>query len=182
MIFDQFFDSSTFNKVLSYGKQANLKLSALGDEKYYGIYDDSQLREINYKILNSTAPFKYFFFRSETTEDYTNKLRNMMQYPKVIQLLSDKTGLDLREVTTCFVSKYSEGCFLNEHFDGCKGQCAFMLYLNDVNEEDGGMLVIDKQYKIQPKANRLVLLKTSILHKVTPVVRNERWTFTGWLA
>lgn len=84
------------------------------------------------------------------------------------------------DIVSSFVSCYTPGDFLSPHRDGCKGDKAFILYLNDVPVEDGGSLVIDGVHRIQPRENMLVVMDTGILHEVLPMIRGERWAVAGW--
>lgn len=182
VVFFNFFSPSVFKFICHNSREATLNLTALGDQKYYGTYNSEQLDSIKTNVYQSKSEFKYYFFRSETHDLATTRIKMVMENPKVLNVLSEKVGIPLTKVNICFVSYYNTGCFLDEHYDGCKGKYAFMLYLNDLDKEDGGSLVIDHDTIITPQRNCLVLLKTNVLHKVLPMLQKERWTFTGWFA
>jgi|688.fasta_scaffold29145_3 Rps23 Pro-64 3,4-dihydroxylase Tpa1-like proline 4-hydroxylase len=136
-----------------------LKVTAKGDEHYI----DSDFQETLEKVQQSKDDFRYIYKRSDSTA-----------VPEDVKQL-----LNL-DIVTCFVSCYVPGSFLTAHRDGCKGDKAFIFYLNDVPVEDGGALVIDGVHRVQPRANMMVVLDTGMLHEVIPLLQGERWAVAGW--
>jgi predicted 2-oxoglutarate/Fe(II)-dependent dioxygenase YbiX len=71
--------------------------------------------------------------------------------------------------------------FLSEHYDGCKDKIAIIYYLNNVEKDNGGVLVINNETYINPKENTLVIMKTDILHKVERILNSKRWSIIFWM-
>lgn len=181
IVLDNFFPLHQYNQIVKKSHEANLGLSALGDNKYYGQYDTKKIQDIKQEVLLSKQPFKYIFYRSEADDRATLELKHIFNQSWNINIFNDFVPNKITQVNICFVSCYKKGCFLLEHYDGCKGKYAFIYYLNDIDDHQGGILLVNKKIKVEPKANRMVLLKTDVLHEVLEVKYGMRWAFTGWL-
>jgi Rps23 Pro-64 3,4-dihydroxylase Tpa1-like proline 4-hydroxylase len=158
-VFTNYLPPELFGYMRSKCTALPLKVTAKGDEHYI----DTDFQETLEKVKQSTDDFRYIYKRSDSTA-----------VPEDVKQL---INLD---IVTCFVSCYVPGSFLTAHRDGCKGDKAFIFYLNDVPVEDGGALVIDGVHRVQPRANMMVVLDTGILHEVTELKRDERWAVAGW--
>lgn len=158
-VFTNYLPPELFGYLSSQCQKLPLKVTARGDEHYF----DTDFQETLEKVQKSKADFKYAYKRSDSEA-----------IPEDVKQL---VNLD---IVTCFVSCYVPGSFLSAHRDGCKGDKAFIFYLNDVPVEDGGSLIVDEVHRIQPRANMMVVMDTGMLHEVTPVVEGERWALAGW--
>lgn len=178
---ENFFSNNTLKNIKSNLENINLSLTAFGDKKYYGNYDDKTTQEIFNEIYNSKKIFKYIFFRTEFNDKITQDILSYFKTNEFINYINNKTNLNVSYITTGFISCYTKYCFLSEHYDGCKGKIALIYYLNDVKKENGGTLVINNETYINPKQNTLVIMKTDILHKVEPILDGERWSIIFWM-
>lgn len=74
---------------------------------------------------------------------------------------------------------YGNRCFLRNHKDGkIDGRlCVVLIYLNEnYNEENGGLLILNKSEKVTPKIGNIAVLDLSefdIEHQVTEVIGNQ---------
>jgi len=113
--------------------------------------------------------------------------------PELIALMHDVTNLKLNGKIDLFASIYQDTDFLLPHDDQLPGRkIAFMLYLNDLDEKDGGALAFYEtknktptkiSKRIIPKAGTLVFFEVSPLsfHTVEEVVIDtQRITLSGW--
>jgi Rps23 Pro-64 3,4-dihydroxylase Tpa1-like proline 4-hydroxylase len=158
-VFTNYLPPELFGYLRSKCQALPLKVTARGDEHMLGTDQEETLA----KVRASQADFRYVYKRSDSTA-----------VPEDVKQL---INLD---IVTCFVSCYFPGSFLTEHRDGCKGDKAFMFYLNDVPVESGGSLIIDGVHRIQPRANMMVVMDTGMLHEVTELKDGERWAVAGW--
>jgi len=178
---EHFLPKNIFEEIRNKAIKAKLKLSALGDNKYYDNYDTITTKNIFNEIYTSKNKFKYIFFRTEFQDELTKNVLSYFQKEDIINYINKLTNYNVSEITTGFISCYTKYCFLSEHYDGCKGKIALIYYLNDVKEEDGGSLVINNDFFISPKQNTLVIMETNILHKVEQLKEGERWTVIFWM-
>jgi hypothetical protein len=60
--------------------------------------------------------------------------------------------------------------------------CAFILYLNDV-EEGGETEFLYQKTRIKPERNKLILWPTSYthIHRGNPPLSGEKYILTGWV-
>ncbi|NBX48698.1 2OG-Fe(II) oxygenase [bacterium] len=148
-----------FGYMKSKCQKLSMKVTAVGDERMI----DTDFDETLAKVRASQKDFRYIYKRSDSTD-----------------VPADVKQLINLDIVTCFVSCYLPGSFLTGHRDGCKGDKAFIFYLNDVPVEDGGSLIIDGVHRVQPRANMMVVMDTGMLHEVTELQRGERWALAGW--
>ncbi len=121
----------------------------------------------------------YEFFKSEQFINFAHELTGIEFTPNVVDLQG---------------SIYQDTNFLLCHDDQLEGRkLAFLLYLSDMNEEEGGALTLFESKKgiptkvtarIQPKINRFVCFEVSddSFHEVEEVLADkQRLTLGGWL-
>lgn len=112
---------------------------------------------------------------------------------KMIDFMQRVTELKLNGKIDLFGSMYQDTDFLLPHDDQIAGRkIAFMLYLNDLEEQDGGALAFYEAKnktptkiakRIIPKAGTLVFFEVSSLsfHAVEEVLTDaQRITLSGW--
>ncbi len=112
---------------------------------------------------------------------------------ELINLMQSVTKLKLNKKIDLFASIYQDTDFLLPHDDQLSGRkIAFMLYLNDLDEKDGGALAFygsknktaDRIVKrIIPRAGTLVFFEVSALsfHTVEEMLTDtQRITLSGW--
>jgi Rps23 Pro-64 3,4-dihydroxylase Tpa1-like proline 4-hydroxylase len=123
-------------------------------------------------------------------------LRKMLDSKEFINILNEITGLDLKNLTTMFLSKYKSGNFLSPHSDKGNGKLAFVINLTKFwKPQYGGALhfmnndrteIIDT---IVPSFNTFFIFNvpsdTGIPHFVShiaPNVKYSRYAITGWFS
>src|SRR3989344_9386754 len=83
------------------------------------------------------------------------------------------TGLKLNGQIDLFCSLYQDTDYLLVHDDQLKGRkIAFMIYLNDLTEKDGGALALyDNKDKVPNKITKIVLprLNSFVFFEVSPI-------------
>ncbi|SRR3989338_9054964 len=105
-----------------------------------------------------------------------------------ITYLEKSTGIELNGKIDLFASLYQDTDFLLPHDDQLPGRkIAFMLYVSDLTNNDGGaFLLFDKEKvvtRIIPRFNTFVFFEVSpkSLHGVEEVVtKKKRYTLSGW--
>jgi|SRR3989344_1126084 len=157
------------------------------------------------KLLQSLTKEKFQskqadLFQFSQTADLLHTNNKMIQEfisvwssPKLIEYLKKITDLKISGKIDLFASIYQDTDFLLPHDDQIQGRMiAFMLYLNDLQEKDGGALAFYKcknknPYRISkmiiPKAGTLVFFEVSPLsfHRVEEVLTDtQRITLSGW--
>ncbi|HLD79885.1 MAG TPA: 2OG-Fe(II) oxygenase family protein [Candidatus Nanoarchaeia archaeon] len=113
--------------------------------------------------------------------------------PELITFMQNVTNLKLNGKIDLFASIYQDTDFLLPHDDQLIGRkIAFMLYLNDLDQKDGGALGFYETKnktptkiakRIIPKAGTLVFFEVSALsfHTVEEVTTDtQRITLSGW--
>ncbi len=105
------------------------------------------------------------------------------------------TGIDLsHSEITLFGSRYEDTSYLLPHDDQLEGrQIAFLYYLSDMNENNGGELVlfgkmendevVSEKVRIRPHFNSFVFFEVTpaSIHAVSEVIgTGERYTLGGW--
>lgn len=176
---ENFLPNNIFEEIKNKALKAQLKLSALGDNKYYNNYDIITTNNIFNEIYTSKNNFKYIFFRTDFLDTITQEVLLYFKKNDIIDYINKVTTNNVSEITTGFISCYTKNCFLSEHYDGCKGKIALVYYLQDVDK--GGELIINNNIIINPKQNTLVIMRTNILHKVKKMEDGERWTIIFWM-
>jgi hypothetical protein len=178
---ENFFSNNTFKNIKSNLVHINLFLTALGDNKYYGNYDNKTTQDIFNEIYKCKNKFKYIFFRTEFANTITQNILTYFKTNEFVDYINNKTNLNVSYITTGFISCYIKNCFLSENYDCCKGKIAIIYYLNNIEKINGGTLVINNETFINPKENTLVIMKTYILHKVEPILDNVIWSLIFWM-
>jgi len=180
---ENFLPNNIFEEIKNKAIKAKLKLSALGDNTYYDNYDMVTTNNIFNEVYESKKEFKYIFFRTAFIDELTQDVLSYFRKEHIINYINKLTNYkyNVTEITTGFISCYTEHCFLTKHYDGCKGKIALMFYLNDVEKENGGSLIINNDVIISPTQNTLVIMETNILHEVVPLKEGERWTIIFWM-
>jgi SM-20-related protein len=177
-----------------------------GDKKVILPVIEENMEEIKNSKINANNKFvedgfSYFFYRTynnhfEDCDCLECYFRTLSQSPEFIKLMSDLTGLQLEKNNELFISKYSEGCFLNVHNDTGNGKIAFVLNLTrDWKPQYGGNFHILTQDRktirkvIEPKFNSLTIFRvpdnTGIPHYVSHVVpglKCNRYAVSGWFS
>lgn len=118
---------------------------------------------------------------------------SLFSSPELLQFMQQVTKIKLNGKIDLFGSIYQETDFLLPHDDQIPGRkIAFMLYLNDLEEADGGALALYESKnktptkvakRILPKAGTLVFFEVSSLsiHRVEELLTNtQRITLSGW--
>lgn len=143
--------------------------------------------------------FSYSFKRSDGHEGCgctQCKYHSFLSSPKVLQFISEATGIELTRTQGVFSSWYDEGDFLCVHTDIGQGQVAFVLNLaRDWKFIYGGNLVMFEKDHRTPKKifipgfNTLILFRVpehGVPHCVTHVVpgigtwKSRRIAISGW--
>jgi Rps23 Pro-64 3,4-dihydroxylase Tpa1-like proline 4-hydroxylase len=180
---ENFLPNNIFEEIKNKAIKAKLILSALCENKYDDNYDMMTTYNIFNEVYESKKEFKYIFFRTEFIDDLTQDVLSYFLKEHMINYINKLTNYkyNVTEITTGFISCYTENCFLTKHYDGCKGKIALIFYLNDVEKENGGSLIINNDIIVSPTHNTLVIMETNILHEVTRLKKGERWTIIFWM-
>jgi len=117
----------------------------------------------------------------------------LLSSPEMIDFMQKVTNLKLNGKIDLFGSIYQDTDFLLPHDDRLAGRkIAFMLYLNDLDEKDGGALALYESKnktptkiakRILPRAGIFALFEVSPLsfHAVEEVLTDtQRITLSGW--
>ena len=75
--------------------------------------------------------------------------------------------IDRVHITCPVIQRTDEGGFFDWHTDYSPGQNRILggiLYLNDVNEEDGGSTEFNSGRKIQPEAGKIIIFPSDLTH------------------
>ena len=118
---------------------------------------------------------------------------DLLSSPEFIDFMQKITKIKLKGKIDLFGSIYQDTDFLLPHDDQVPGRkVAFMLYLNDLEEKDGGALALYESKnktptkivkRILPKAGSLVFFEVSAvsIHMVEEVLTDtQRITLSGW--
>ncbi|MAF92372.1 MAG: 2OG-Fe(II) oxygenase [Bdellovibrionota bacterium] len=105
----------------------------------------------------------------------------------LVKLVRQELFLPVKRFESHF-AHYPVGSFYKRHRDRHKNSPSRLLtcvvYLSDMDEADGGELVLypdnGASVKIQPKAGKLVLFKSELEHEVL-LARKDRWSLCSWL-
>lgn len=181
---EQFESAKPFPHVILDGffePQALLELiEALKEEEFYFKMSDLFTMYQTNDLVSSTKMKKfYMFFKSPEFMNFCTKITG-------IEFTPDK--LDLQG------SIYQDTNFLLCHDDQLEGRkLAFLLYLSDMQEDEGGALTLFEsedgiptkvKVRIIPKINRFVCFEVSpeSFHEVEEVLVNkQRLALGGWL-
>ena len=118
---------------------------------------------------------------------------SVLSSPESLGFMKKVTGLKLNGKIDLFASIYQDTDYLLPHDDQVPGRkIAFMLYLNDLEEKDGGALALYESKnktptkiakRFIPKAGTLIFFEVSALsiHRVEEVLTDtQRITLSGW--
>ena len=172
--------------ILSTGIDKN-KYEKRHNNQFYKI-NQLQIKNINQSFLNNK--FTYIFYKSVNTY----KFEYILNSEYFINVLNSITGLELKKLTTFFISKYSSNNFLSIHSDKGNGKLAFVINLTkNWKPQYGGILhFLDEERKniiesYVPDFNNIVLFyipeDKGIPHYVSHVVSNikySKYAITGW--
>jgi len=174
-----------------------------GHVRYIRDFDENKEEILKEKELSDSlfnrGDFTYHFYR--TAGDHVDgcycaecHFRNWLKSDEIISFLSKVSGIEIKNFTTMFASKYSQGCFLSPHHDDTLGQIGFVLQLTkDWKPQWGGILhfMDDAQKVIEgsevPTFNTLTLFhipegkgKWHYVSHVNPGVTSNRIAYSGW--
>jgi len=155
-------------------------------------------RKYSEKLFNEGA-YTYHFFRT-AGDHYENcsctecEFRRWLRSDEIINFLSNLSGFEIKNFSTMFASRYSEGCFLSPHHDDTLGSIGFVLQLTkDWRPEWGGVLhFLDDNRKVieyseVPTFNTLTLFhipegkgKWHYVSHVNPGITSNRIAYSGW--
>ena len=155
-------------------------LQALGEQEFSPHHSDLFQFSQTYDLLHSDDPMlKEFAAWLSSTE--------------MLQFMHNITRLKLNGKIDLFGSIYQDTDYLLPHDDQVPGRkIAFMLYLNDLEEQDGGALALYESKnktptkvmkRFIPKAGSLIFFEVSELsiHMVEEVLTDtQRITLSGW--
>jgi len=171
------------NKYEKSTSKQNEKINSLQIKNVNNAFGKNQFSYIFYRSMNSTN----MSFLEFTLRKYLNS-------EIFIHTLNQITNMDLKELTTLFMSKYTSGNFLSPHSDRGNGRLAFVINLTKYwKPQYGGNLhfLNDERTEITetyvPQFNNLLLFyvpeNRGIPHYVSHVVSNikiSRYAITGW--
>jgi Rps23 Pro-64 3,4-dihydroxylase Tpa1-like proline 4-hydroxylase len=174
-----------------------------GHVRYIRNFDENK-SEIDFekkysdKLFNQGG-YAYHFYRSAgdhyehcTCEECN--FRNWLKSDEIIGFLSQLSGLEIKNFSTMFASRYSEGCFLSPHHDDTLGSIGFVLQLtkNWLPQWGGILHFLDDskrviEYSEVPTFNTLTLFhipegkgKWHYVSHVNPGVTSNRIAYSGW--
>jgi len=81
------------------------------------------------------------------------------------------------------ISKYTDDCYYNTHFDKLGPRYSTTIFLNDPSEYEGGELCLyinGKEEKFKLPAGHAIIYSTGILHRVNKVTKGERLCAIFW--
>ena len=162
--------------------------------------ENDKINALQIKNVNdafSKNQFSYIFHRSMNSVNMSYiefTLRKFLNSEFFINKLNEITNLNLTQLTTLFMSKYSSGNFLSPHSDKGNGRLAFVINLTKFwKPQYGGNLhfLSDDRTEIidtfVPQFNTFVIFyvpeENGIPHYVSHVVPNvklSRYSITGW--
>ncbi len=155
-------------------------LQALSEQEFF-------VKQSDLFQFSQTADLLYA--KDKTIQEFVALLSS----PKFIDLMEGITKMKLNKKVDLFGSIYQDTDFLLPHDDQLPGRkIAFMLYLNDLDEKDGGAVAFYESKnktptkiakRIIPKAGALVFFEVSPLsiHTVEEVLSDtQRITLSGW--
>jgi len=133
------------------------------------------LVEIEQKDTHYEAYADAIRYRPEFTNPILSELNK--QYKVLFNKITQTTGMSsLQFVTKRFVPNKSF-YKLHKELPVVYGDCVFMFYLT--NETDGDLVLPDFNYRITPKKNTCVIMKTGHFHLVENCT-GQRIVITGW--
>ncbi|MEK6939588.1 MAG: 2OG-Fe(II) oxygenase family protein [Nanoarchaeota archaeon] len=155
-------------------------LQALGEQEFSPHNSDLFQFSQTYDLLHSDDPV-------------LKEFAAFLSSPEMIQFMQKITKIKLSGKIDLFGSIYQDTDYLLPHDDQVPGRkIAFMVYLNDLEEDDGGALALYESKnktptkvvkKFIPKAGTLVFFEVSELsiHRVEEVLTDtQRITLSGW--
>ena len=155
-----------------------------------------QIKNVNTAFTNDR--FSYIFYRtmnnSKNISFFEFNLRKILNSDIMVNILNEITGLNLKGLTTLFLSKYKSGNFLSPHSDKGNGRLAFIINLTKFwKPQYGGNLHFMNAERTEiidtfvPEFNNLVIFNVpegeGIPHFVSHIVPNVKYTrfaITGW--
>ena len=183
--------------------EKNWTLSSGIDKNKYEKANNKQNEKINniqIKNVNNAFgkdQFSYIFYRSMNSINMSYiefTLRKFLNSESFINILNQITNLELTQLTTMFMSKYSSGNFLSPHSDRGNGRLAFVINLTKFwKPQYGGNLHFLNENRTQiidtyvPEFNNLIIFDVpqeyGIPHYVShiaPNIKLSRYSVTGW--
>jgi len=129
--------------------------------------DDVVVRYINVEFLN--------IFFNKIYPEYLKKY-------EVLNSIKNHTILELKIQKTLPEQGYHVWHCENMNLEHRTRICAFILYLNDV-EEGGETEFLYQKTRIKPERNKLILWPTSYthIHRGNPPLSGKKYVLTGWV-
>lgn len=155
-----------------------------------------QLKNVNNAFGNDK--FSYIFFRSMNGTSKMSyiefTLRQTLNSKDFINMLNEITGMELKGLTTLFLSKYKSGNFLSPHSDKGNGRLAFVINLTKGwKPQYGGILHFMNEERNEiidsyvPEFNSFVIFNVPeekgiphFVSHIAPNVKFNRYAITGW--
>jgi predicted 2-oxoglutarate/Fe(II)-dependent dioxygenase YbiX len=102
-----------------------------------------------------------------------------------INSLSIYKGFKYDKIIDFSFNKYSEGDYLNYHFDGAelKNGATLTIVLELSDDYEGGefcYMYNDEEHRFEKGMGSLYIFDSNMLHKVNPVVRGNRYSINCW--
>lgn len=182
-IFDNFFDENLCENYINFYKQlekincvsdrSNKCPQHIADDKSFALITTNFYRP-EYNLDYISKDFIDIFFR----ECYSN-------YVKQYSILNEcgRHGiLDIKIQKTCPGQGYHAWHIENNSMHSRNRLCAFMLYLNDV-EEGGETEFLYQRKRFKPIKNRLLIWPAMFthLHRGNPPLSGDKYIITGWV-
>ena len=143
--------------------------------------------------LSDLFQFSQTFDLLYSDDAVLKKFTALLASPEMLDFMQKVTKLKLNGKIDLFGSIYQDTDYLLPHDDQVPGRkIAFMLYLNDLDEKDGGALALYESKnktptkiarRIIPKAGTVVFFEVSALsvHRVEETLTDtQRITLSGW--
>lgn len=154
-----------------------------------------QIKNVNNAFGNDQ--FTYIFYRSMNASKmsfFEYSLRRILNSDIFIQKLNEITGLELKRLTTLFLSKYKPGNFLSPHSDKGNGKLAFVINLSkNWKPQYGGVLHFMNDNRTEiidsfvPSFNTFVIFEVPtnkgiphFVSHVSPNIKYSRYAISGW--
>jgi Rps23 Pro-64 3,4-dihydroxylase Tpa1-like proline 4-hydroxylase len=174
-----------------------------GNVRYIRNFEENKSEidfEKNHSIkLFNEGLYTYHFYRSagdhyELCNCEECNFRKWLRSDEILKFLNEVSGFEVKEFSTMFASRYSDGCFLSPHHDDTLGSIGFVLQLTkNWKPQWGGILhFLDDnrqiiEYSEVPTFNTLTLFhipqgkgKWHYVSHVNPGITSHRIAYSGW--
>jgi len=179
-IFDNFYDENLIQKYIDYFNFYSNNFRTFG-RNTLNVSDES-IDCITSNFFNEITDVPLNYLNSDFVNIFFSKIYPL--YVEKYQLLSQFNKhyiLDVKIQKTNLGQGYHTWHCENDGSNVRGRICAFMLYLNDV--EDGGETeFLHQKMRIKPQRNRLVLWPAYFTHahRGNPPISGEKYILTGW--